>query len=215
MSKVTKRKRLIVGISGASGAIIGVELLRALRLHADWETHLVISEGGLKTIACETPYSIAEIEALATETHQLRDVGASIASGSFKTQGMVVAPCSMKTLAAIANGLSLNLLLRAADVVLKERRKLVLVAREAPLSPVHLRNMHSVATCGATILPPVLTFYNNPRSIEDMVRHVVGKILDVFDIEMDGFRRWDGHSPSPPGHETTQAWCTDEAEGGE
>lgn len=200
MSKEKGKKRLIVGISGASGAVLGVELLRALRLHIDWETHLVISEGGVKTIAYETPYSLAEVEALATKTHQLEDVGASIASGSFKTQGMVIAPCSMKTLAAISNGLSQNLLLRAADVALKERRKLVLAVRESPLSSIHLHNMHVLATCGAIILPPMLTFYNHPRGIEDMVRHIVGKILDVFDIEMVGFERWDGMERTlPPG----------------
>ena len=198
MSGGTKKKRLIVGISGASGAILGVELLRAMRPHPDWESHLVISEGGIKTIAYETPYSLADVQALATQTHQLEDVGASIASGSFKAQGMVVAPCSMKTLAAISNGLSQNLLLRAADVTLKERRKLVLVVRECPLSQIHLHNMHVAASCGAIILPPVLTFYNHPRTIEDMVRHIVGKVLDIFDIDMAGFRRWDGMERTMP-----------------
>ena len=120
------------------------------------------------------------------------DVGASIASGSFKTEGMAVVPCSMKTLAAIAHGFSENLLSRAADVTLKERRKLVLVARKSPLSPIHLQNMQALAACGAIILPPVLTFYNHPRTVEDMVHHIVGKILDVFDIELEGFRRWNG-----------------------
>jgi polyprenyl P-hydroxybenzoate/phenylacrylic acid decarboxylase-like protein len=200
MSREKGKKRLVVGISGASGAVIGVEVLRALRLHPEWESHLVISEGGARTIACETPYSIDEVKALASETHQIKDIGASIASGSFKVQGMVVAPCSMKTLAAVANGLSQNLLLRAADVTLKERRKLVLVVRESPLSRIHLHNMHVAASCGAIILPPMLTFYNHPRNIGDMVRHVVGKILDVFDIEMAGFKRWDGVERSLPDH---------------
>jgi flavin prenyltransferase len=198
VSEAAGKKRLVVGISGASGAIIGIELLRALKAQPAWESHLVISEGGLKTIAYETPYTRAEVEALAAHTHQLEDVGASIASGSFKAEGMIVAPCSMKTLAAISNGLSLNLLLRAADVTLKERRKLVLVAREAPLSQIHLHNMHVAASCGAIILPPVLTFYNHPRSIEDMVRHIVGKILDIFDIDMSGFKRWDGNERTSP-----------------
>jgi polyprenyl P-hydroxybenzoate/phenylacrylic acid decarboxylase-like protein len=188
----SERKRLIVGISGASGAVLAVELLRALGRHADWETHLVVSRHGARTLAYETLYSLDEIAALATQTHGIDDVGASIASGSFKTEGMVVVPCSMKTLAAIAHGLSETLLLRAADVVLKERRKLVLVARESPLSPIHIQNMHALAACGAMILPPMLTFYNHPQTVEDMVRHIVGKILDVFDIEMEGFRRWSG-----------------------
>lgn len=198
MAKESGKKRLVVGISGASGAIIGVELLRAMQSHEDWETHLVISEGGIKTLAYETPHSLAEVQALATETHKLDDVGASIASGSFKAQGMIVAPCSMKTLAAISTGLSQNLLLRAADVMLKERRKLVLVVRECPLSPIHLHNMQVAANCGAIILPPVLTFYNHPRSIDDMVRHIVGKALDAFDIDITGFKRWDGKERSLP-----------------
>jgi polyprenyl P-hydroxybenzoate/phenylacrylic acid decarboxylase-like protein len=200
VSEETK-KRLIVGITGASGAVLGVELLRALRLHPDWESHLVISEGGVRTITYETPYSVAEVAALATQTHPLDDIGASIASGSFKAEGMVVAPCSMKTLAAIAGGYAQNLLLRAADVTIKERRKLVLVARESPLSPIHLHNMNAVANCGAVILPPMLTFYNHPRDIGDMVRHIVGKILDVFDIEMAGFKRWDGTERDLPAGE--------------
>lgn len=192
MTKETASKRLIVGISGASGAVLGVECLRALRRHAEWETHLIVSRHAATTIACETPYSLDEIAALATQTHRVDDVGASIASGSFKTEGMAVVPCSMKTLAAIAHGFSENLLSRAADVTLKERRKLVLVARESPLSPIHLQNMQALSACGAIILPPVLTFYNHPRTVEDMVHHIVGKILDVFDIELEGFRRWNG-----------------------
>lgn len=194
----TAKERLTVGITGASGAIVGIELLRALRLQTDWETHLVISDGGVATIAEETPYGIAEVEALASETHRVDDIGAAIASGSFKTRGMVIAPCSMKTLAGIASGYSHNLLLRAADVTLKERRPLVLVAREAPLSPIHLRNMHTLSDCGAIILPPVMTFYNHPRTIDDMVRHIVAKTLDVFGIEMAGYQRWNGpQAPSP------------------
>jgi polyprenyl P-hydroxybenzoate/phenylacrylic acid decarboxylase-like protein len=192
MSNETAGKRLIVGITGASGAVLAVELLRALRRHAEWETHLVVSRHGATTLGYETPYSLEEIAALATQTHRLDDVGASIASGSFRTEGMVVVPCSMNTLAAVAHGLSGNLLLRAADVVLKERRKLVLVARECPLSPIHIQNMQAAAACGAIILPPMLTFYNHPRTVEDMVRHTVGKILDVFDIELEGFKRWKG-----------------------
>ena len=187
---MTTPKRLVVGISGASGAILGIELLQAMRHVPGWETHLVVSNGGRRTLAHETSWSVEEVAALATRFHPIEDVGALIASGTFKTCGMVVAPCSMKTVAGIASGYSDNLLLRAADVVLKERRRLVLVARESPLSPVHLRNLQTVSDLGAVILPPVLTFYNKPTSIQDMTRHIVGKILDVFDLEFPDFKRW-------------------------
>jgi polyprenyl P-hydroxybenzoate/phenylacrylic acid decarboxylase-like protein len=191
MSEQGCPKRLVVGMSGASGAIIGIELLKTMRLQfPTWETHLVISGGARRTITQETSHSIQEVESLATKCHPLDDVGASIASGTFKTAGMVVVPCSMKTVAGIACGFSNNLLLRAADVIIKERRRLVLVARESPLSPIHLHNMNTVANAGAIILPPVLTFYNHPQSIEDMTRHIVGKILDIFDLEIGGFKRW-------------------------
>lgn len=183
-------ERLVVGITGASGAILGIELLQAMRTFPDWETHLVVSNGGRRTIAYETSWTLQAVAALATRFHPIEDVGALIASGTFKTAGMVVVPCSMKTVAGISTGYSDNLLLRAADVMIKERRKLVLVARESPLSLVHLRNLQSVAELGAVILPPVLTFYNHPACIEDMSRHIVGKILDVFDLELPRFRRW-------------------------
>jgi polyprenyl P-hydroxybenzoate/phenylacrylic acid decarboxylase-like protein len=183
-------KRLVVGISGASGAILGIELLKAMRAMPGWETHLVVSEGARRTIAHETAYTMAEVEALATRHHPIEDVGALVASGTFKTAGMVIVPCSMKTVAGVASGYSDNLLLRAADVALKERRKLVLVARESPLSPIHLRNLQTVADLGVVILPPVLTFYNHPASIEDMARHIVGKVLDVFGLELPQFQRW-------------------------
>jgi 4-hydroxy-3-polyprenylbenzoate decarboxylase len=183
-------KRLVVGISGASGAVLGIELLKAMREMDGWETHLVVSNGGQRTIAHETAFSMEQVAALADRFHPIEDVGALIASGTFKTAGMVVVPCSMKTVAGISTGYSDNLLLRAADVMIKERRRLVLVARESPLSLVHLRNLQSVAELGAVILPPVLTYYNHPASIEDMSRHIVGKILDVFDLELPRFRRW-------------------------
>jgi polyprenyl P-hydroxybenzoate/phenylacrylic acid decarboxylase-like protein len=189
-------KRLVVGISGASGAVLGIELLQALQLIPGWETHLVVSNGARRTIALETSRSMKEVAALATRFHPVEDVGALIASGTFKTCGMVVVPCSMKTVAGIASGYSDNLLLRAADVTLKERRRLVLVPRETPLGPVHLRNLLAASELGAVILPPVLTFYNQPTSIEDMTRHIVGRILDVFDLELPGFRRW-GETPNP------------------
>ncbi|MEF2070091.1 UbiX family flavin prenyltransferase [Consotaella aegiceratis] len=191
------KKRLIVGISGASGAILGIEILKAMQLFADWETHLVISESGSRTIVHETPYSPREVAALADRSHAPADIGASIASGTFKTEGMVVAPCSMNTLGAVAGGLSTNLLLRAADVVLKERRKLVLLARETPLSPVHVRNLELVLSYGAIVMPPVMTFYHRPQTIDDMVRHMVGKVLDLFDLELPGLKRWDGEGGSP------------------
>ena len=190
-------KRLVVGISGASGAILGIELLRAMRAMPGWETHLVVSEGARRTIAHETPYAMAEVEALATRHHPIEDVGALVASGTFKTAGMVIVPCSMKTVAGVASGFSDNLLLRAADVTIKERRKLVLVARESPLSPIHLRNLQTVSDLGVIVLPPVLTFYNHPASIEDMTRHIVGKVLDVFDLELPLFRRWDQSAGAP------------------
>ncbi len=191
MSDPVRPQRLVVGISGASGAIIGIELLKTMKHQFPlWETHLVISAGACRTIEQETTYSVDEVESLATKCHSLENVGASIASGTFKTAGMVVVPCSMKTVAGIALGMSTNLLLRAADVIIKERRKLVLVARESPLSPIHLQNMATLASVGAIVMPPVLTFYNKPRSIEDMTRHIVGKILDVFDLEIGGFQRW-------------------------
>ena len=191
MSEPVRPQRLVVGISGASGAILGIDLLKTMRQEfPSWETHLVISEGARLTIAQETSYSIEEVESLATKCHSLENVGASIASGTFKTAGMVVVPCSMKTVAGVAHGMSTNLLLRAADVTIKERRKLVLVARESPLSSIHLHNLTMVASVGAIVMPPVLTFYNHPRSIEDLTRHIVGRILDVFDLEIRGFQRW-------------------------
>jgi len=190
--------RLVIGISGASGAAIAIELLKQLQSRVDWETHLVISRGARRTIAMETDYSFAEVEALAAQCHAIEDVGASIASGTFKSAGMVVVPCSMKTVSGIAHGFSENLLLRAADVTIKERRKLILVARESPLSQIHLGNLLLLANMGVTILPPVLTFYNRPASIADMTRHIVGKILDSFGLEAAGFHRWGEHLPELP-----------------
>lgn len=183
-------KRLVVGISGASGMPIAIGVLKALRELDDWQSCLVISGGGEKTIEMETPYTIEEVKALADEVYDINNIGASIASGTFKTEGMVVVPCSMKTLAGIATGYSDNLLLRAADVVLKERRKLVLVARETPFNTIHLKNMLTLSEMGAIILPPMQTYYNLPETVEDMVNHIVGKILDVYGIEYTHFRRW-------------------------
>ncbi|WP_025773807.1 UbiX family flavin prenyltransferase [Neomoorella thermoacetica] len=185
------KNRLVVAISGASGAQLGIELLKSMRNYPQWETHLVISKGGVRTIEQETNLTVKEVEALATKVYPIEDIGASIASGTFKTEGMVVIPCSMKTIAGIASGFSENLVLRAADVTLKERRPLVLVTRETPLSPIHLKNMYYLSQLGAIILPPVLSFYNHPNTIEDLVKHIVGKVLDVFHLELEGFKRYE------------------------
>lgn len=187
---MTLKKRLIIGITGASGAIIGINMLKALKYVKDWESYLVISDGGEKTISLESSYSVKEVKALADYSYSISDIGGAIASGSFKTHGMVIVPCSMKTLAGINSGYSDNLLLRAADVVLKERRKLVLITRETPLNHIHLKNMLEVTNMGGIIMPPVLTFYNKPNTIEDMINHMIGKIFDLFDIEYNKFSRW-------------------------
>lgn len=185
------KKRLVVGISGASGLPIAAELLREIKNNPDWESHVVISGGALRTLEMESNYTISELMDLCGYSYNLSDIGASIASGTFQTEGMVVVPCSMKTLSGIATGYSDNLLLRAADVTLKERRKLVLVARETPLSTIHLNNMLTVANAGAIIMPPMQTFYNKPKTIDDMIYHMVGKILNVYGITCSRFHRWD------------------------
>lgn len=182
--------RLIVGMSGASGAIIGIELLKAMQQFAKWETHLILSRAAEQTIQMETNYSIEEVQKLASHIHPVNDIGACISSGTFMTAGMVIVPCSMKTAAGIAIGYSDSLLLRAADVTLKEKRRLVLVARESPLSPIHLRNMLTLAELGAVILPPVLSFYNRSDTVEEHIHHIIGKILCSFDLDLPGFRRW-------------------------
>jgi polyprenyl P-hydroxybenzoate/phenylacrylic acid decarboxylase-like protein len=181
--------RLIVGMSGSSAPHFGVALLRALR-DIKIETHFVMSEGARKSVQVEMDCDWREVESLADIVYDPQDMAAAISSGSFLTMGMVVIPCSMRSLAAIATGMSDNLLARAADVTLKERRKLVLVARETPLSYIHLRNMETVTQAGAIVLPPVPGFYHRPRSIEDLLNHICGKVLDQFGIEHDLFRRW-------------------------
>lgn len=188
------KKRLIIGISGASGAPIAVELLKALR-ETEIESHLIISHGGECTIRQETSLSVEEVRALADTAYAQTDIGAGPASGTWKSLGMVIVPCSMKTVAGIWSGYSDNLLLRAADVTLKEHRKLVLVARETPLSPIHLRNLHDLAMMGTVVLPPVVGYYHHPQSPEDITRHLVGKILDQFQIDLPYFHRWKGNSP--------------------
>ena len=184
-------RRIIVGITGATGAIFGVRLLQALRA-AEVETHLVLSKWGLQTVEHETGLSAPELTALASVVHGSGNMAATISSGSFKTEGMIVAPCSMRTLGAIAQGYGDNLVQRAADVVLKERRKLVLIARETPLSEIHLENMLKLSRMGVTIFPPMPAFYNKPQSIDDMVDHIVARVLDQFGIEAEFAKRWDG-----------------------
>lgn len=187
-----RRKKLIVGVSGASGAPLAAALLRAVAGVEGWESGLILTRGAELTIPHETGMTAEEFCALAHRTYCRDALGADIASGSYGAEGMVVVPCSMKTLAGIACGYSDNLLLRAADVMLKERRRLVLCAREAPLSTIHLRNMLTVTEAGAVVLPPVLTYYHGPESIADMERQLVGKILDQFGIRWDGYYHWVG-----------------------
>jgi 4-hydroxy-3-polyprenylbenzoate decarboxylase len=183
---------LIVGISGASGAIYGIRLLEILSKKSDIETHLVISPAGKMIIEHETDWKAEDVNSLANYSYDIDDIGAPIASGSFRTDGMIVAPCTVKTMSALANSYTDNLLIRAGDVTLKERRKLVLLAREAPLHLGHLRNMEKLTEMGAIIFLPVPSFYHRPRTIQDIIDHTVGKILDMFDIEHNLFQRWAG-----------------------
>jgi polyprenyl P-hydroxybenzoate/phenylacrylic acid decarboxylase-like protein len=185
------KKRLAIGISGASCACLAVKLLEAMQQQEDWETHLVISGGARRTIVHETNVTVDYVESLATRAYPIHDVGANLASGTFKVEGMVIVPCAMKTLAGVVQGYSDNLLLRAADVNIKEKRKLVMVTRETPLSPIHLRNMCELVNMGVTIMPPMLTYYNMPQTLDDMNTHIVGKILSEFGIELRKFRRWE------------------------
>jgi 4-hydroxy-3-polyprenylbenzoate decarboxylase len=184
---------LVVAITGASGVIYGVEMLRVLK-DLRQPTHLILSEAAGMNMAIETDYSLDEVRALADVVYPNKDVGAAVASGSFRTRGMIVAPCSVKTLSAIANSFSYNLIVRAADVTLKERRTLVLMVRETPLHKGHLELMSRAADCGAVILPPMPAFYHRPASIMDIVHQSIGKALDQVGIEHDLFRRWAGHA---------------------
>ncbi len=183
------RMRLVVGISGASGVTYGIRLLEALK-ERDVETHLVISSAAKRIIVEETPYSVDQVEASASFVHDNDDLGAPIASGSFKTDGMIVAPCSIKTLSGIANSFNYNLLIRATDVVLKERRRLVLLVRETPLHEGHLDLMSRVTRMGGVIMPPVPAFYHKPETIDDLISQTVGKALDLFSIDGHLFTRW-------------------------
>lgn len=192
-------RRLIVAITGATGAIYGVQLLRRLRSAADVETHLVLSAAAVINVRQELDLKRADVEALADVSHNVGDISAVIASGSFATAGMVIAPCSMKTLAAVANGLADNLITRAADVCLKERRRLVLMARETPLNLAHIRNMEAVTVMGGIVFPPVPAFYQRPQSLEQMVDHTLARVLDLFDIAHDLAPRWNGRIGAPDG----------------
>ena len=192
---MSARPRLIVGISGASGAIFGVRLLELLR-PMGVETHLILSQTARITLAQETPYSVAQVEALADVVHAHGDLADACSSGSFQTMGMVVAPCSVKTLAEIATGVTPNLLSRSADVVLKERRRLVLLLRETPLHLGHIRNMAAVTDMGGIIYPPVPAFYSQPTSLAEMVDHTLGRVLDLFGLEAGTVRRWQGMGKS-------------------
>lgn len=190
-SSSSNPRRLIVGISGASGIVYGVRILQVLQ-HSDIETHLVMSDSARMTLATELDMNVKEVESLASEVHNAKNIGATISSGSFKTMGMVVAPCSIRSLSEIAYGMTSGLLSRAADVVLKERRRLVLLIRETPLHSGHLRTMLQASENGAILMPPVPALYARPQSIDDMVNHTVGRCLDLFDIETDLVKRWSG-----------------------
>jgi 4-hydroxy-3-polyprenylbenzoate decarboxylase len=189
---VTAQKRLIIAITGATGAVYGVRLLEVLRDVPGMQTHLMLSEAGALNLHHELDMSRKQVGALADVVHNVRDIGASIASGSFQSEGMIIAPCSMKTLAAVAHGLSDNLITRAADVVLKERRRLVLMVRETPFNLAHLRNMTAVTEMGGIIFPPLPGFYQRPQSIAEMVDHTVGRVLDLFAITHALTPRWNG-----------------------
>lgn len=188
-------KRLVVAITGATGAVYGVRLLQALGAISGIETHLIVSDAGVLTLHQELDMRRKDVEALAHRAYNLRDIGAALASGSFQSAGMIVAPCSMKTLASIALGLSDNLIARAADVALKERRRLVLMVRETPLNLAHLRNMTAVTEMGGIIFPPMPGFYQRPKTIAEMVDHSVGRVLDLFDVSHALTPRWNGLKP--------------------
>lgn len=183
---------LIIGITGATGVVYGIRLLEVLSSINDIETHLIISEAGEMNIEGETDRKIEDIKKLASFSYDIRDVGARLASGSFQRDGMIIAPCTVKTMSALANSYTENLLIRAGDVTLKERRKLVLLVRETPLHIGHIRNMEKLCEMGAIIMPPVPAFYHKPKTIQDIIDHTIGKTLDMFDIKHNLFQRWAG-----------------------
>lgn len=186
--------RLIIGISGASGVIYGIRLLETLRDQSDVETHLVMSSTGRMNVEIETDWKIKDVEKLADVVHRNRDVGAMIASGSYQSDGMIVAPCSMKTLSAIVNSYADNLLCRAADVMLKERKRLILVPRESPLHSGHCRLLHAASKMGIDIAPPMPAFYNRPKTVDDIVNHTVGRLLDLIGLDAGLVKRWEGRT---------------------
>jgi 4-hydroxy-3-polyprenylbenzoate decarboxylase len=190
-------RRIIVGITGATGVIYGIRLLEALK-NAEVETHLILSDAGKKNILIETDYAIGDVERLASQVHDVENLASSISSGSFKTDGMVIVPCTVKTLSGVAHSYNDNLIVRAADVVLKERRRLILVVRETPLHKGHLELMSRVADLGGIILPPIPAFYHSPRTIDDLLDHTTGKILDLLEIENSLFARWKGMNERKP-----------------
>lgn len=194
MAENEEKRRLIIGITGASGVIYGIRLVEVLQDVSSVEAHLVMSSAAAQTIGLETSYSAANVEAMADVVYRFRDIAAAISSGSFRTAGMVIIPCSMKTLAGVALSYSDNLLLRAADVVLKDRRPLVLVPRETPLHLGHLRLMTQAAEIGAVVAPPMPAFYHQPQTIDDIINQTVNRVLDLFDIELEEelFQRWQG-----------------------
>ena len=191
------KKRLIVGITGATGAVYGVQILRSLREVEGWESHVILSDAGALNLWHELKMKRKELEKLADVAYHPKDIAATISSGSFLTEGMVIAPCSMKTLAAVAHAHADDLVSRAADVVLKERRRLVLVPRETPLNLAHLRNMAAATEMGAVVFPPVPAFYARPKTIEDLVAHSVARVLDLFDIHSPKLARWQGMKGTP------------------
>ncbi len=192
-------QRLVIAITGATGAVYGVRLLQHLQAMPGVETHVIVSDAAVLTLQQETGMTRRAVEALADVVHKTRDVGAAIASGSFQSDGMVIAPCSMKTLAAVAHGLSDNLIARAADVVLKERRRLVLMVRETPFNLAHLRNMTAVTEMGGIVFPPLPSFYHRPQSIDEMVDHTVARVIDLFGIAHTLAPRWNGLKPATDG----------------
>jgi len=190
--------RLIVGISGASGVIYGIRLLEVLQTLPDVESHLVISNGGKLNIALETDWQVKDVEALADVVHSDQNLAATISSGSYQTDGMVLVPCSMKTLSGVVNSYANSLIVRAADVVLKEQRRLVLVPRETPLHVGHCRLMFEAAQLGAVLVPPMPAFYNNPQDVDDIINHTVGRLLDLFNVDSGLVKRWQGANRRQP-----------------
>lgn len=186
-------KRIVVGMSGSSGVIYGIRILEILKENPEVQTHLILSQAAKMNIGIETDWAVQDVEQLADEVHNVKNISASIASGSFHTDGMIVVPCSMKTLSGIANSYAENLIIRAADVMLKERRRLVIVPRESPLHTGHCELMLKASQIGAIICPPAPAFYTDPKTVDDIINHSVARVLDLFDVESDSLKRWQGN----------------------